>query len=144
MALKTLRIDATLDERFLIETTIGNHCIRMDQPVRAAGQDLGPSPLEMAMAALAGCFGTVARFIAHQRRLDLRGMQMQMEADYDPDALLGRRDDIRPGFEDMRLVISFEGDLSPEQQVELLAEIERRCPLADNLLHGTRISTRIA
>ena len=44
----------------------------------------------------------------------------------------------------MRLVISFEGDLSPEQQVELLAEIERRCPLADNLLHGTRISTRIA
>ncbi len=144
MSSKTLRLDAHLNEHFLIESRTGNHLIRMDQPLNAAGTDLGPTPLELLLAALAGCFGTLARFIAHQRKFRLRGMQMSIEGDYDPAGLLGRSQDVRPGFSELRLQVRFDCDLSPAEQAELLDAIERRCPLADNLLHGTRLVSRLA
>lgn len=144
MSSKTLHLQASLNERFMIETQAGKHLIRMDQPTNAAGTDLGPTPLELILAALAGCFGTIARFIAHQRKFELRGMQMSLEADYDPDGLLGRNPSVRPGFSELRMQVQFDCDLSQDEQAELLAEIERRCPLADNLLHGTRLVSQVA
>lgn len=144
MTLKTIRASGTLDHAFTITVASGNHVIRMDQPKNAAGQDLGPTPLEIILAAVAGCFGTIGRFIAHQRKFELRGMQFEIEADYDPDGLLGRRSDVRPGFQALRVKVELEADLSREEKQAVLEEIERRCPLADNLLHGTNLRTTLA
>lgn len=144
MALKTLRVSGNLDHAFTVSVSAGNHVIRMDQPQNAAGLDLGPTPLELILAAVAGCFGTIGRFIAHQRKFELRGMRFEIEADYDPDGLLGRRDDVRPGFQALRVRVQMDCDLSREEQQAVLREIERRCPLADNLLHGTDLLTTLA
>lgn len=144
MTLKTIRASGNLDHAFTITVESGNHVIRMDQPKNAAGQDLGPTPLELILAAVAGCFGTIGRFIAHQRKFELRGMQFEIEADYDPDGLLGRRTDVRPGFQALRVKVTMDADLSREEQQAVLKEIERRCPLADNLLHGTNLVTTLA
>ncbi|MBV2133040.1 OsmC family protein [Pseudomonas sp. MAP12] len=144
MTLKTIRVSGSLDHAFAISVEAGNHVIRMDQPKHAAGQDLGPTPLELILAALAGCFGTIGRFLAHQRKFELRGMQFEIEGDYDPDGLLGRRDDVRPGFQALRVKVDIDADLSREEKQAVLAEIERRCPLADNLVNGTRLESTLA
>ena len=144
MTLKTIRASGNLDHAFAITVESGNHVIRMDQPKNAAGQDLGPTPLEIILAAVAGCFGTIGRFLAHQRKFELRGMQFEIEADYDPDGLLGRRDDVRPGFQALRVKVEIDADLSREEKQAVLEEIERRCPLADNLVNGTRLESRLA
>ena len=144
MTLKTIRASGGLDHAFAITVEAGNHVIRMDQPKNAAGQDLGPTPLELILAAVAGCFGTIGRFLAHQRKFELRGMQFEIEGDYDPDGLLGRRDDVRPGFQALRVKVAIDADLSPAEKQAVLEEIERRCPLADNLLHGTRLDSTLA
>lgn len=144
MTLKTIRASGSLDNAFTITVAAGNHVIRMDQPKNAAGQDLGPTPLELILAAVAGCFGTIGRFIAHQRKFELRGMRFEIEADYDPDGLLGRRSDVRPGFQALRVRVEMDCDLGREEQQAVLREIERRCPLADNLLHGTNLLTSLA
>nr|WP_241509042.1 OsmC family protein [Stutzerimonas zhaodongensis] len=68
---------------FAIEVACGNHRVLIDQPRAAFGTDTGPSPLELVLAALAGCFGTIGRFLAHQRKVELRGMRFEIEADYD-------------------------------------------------------------
>lgn len=144
MTLKTIRASGNLDHAFTITVEAGGHVIRMDQPRNAAGQDLGPTPLEIILAAVAGCFGTIGRFIAHQRKFELRGMQFEIEADYDPDGLLGRRSDVRPGFQALRVRVEMDCDLSRDEQQAVLREIEQRCPLADNLLHGTDLQTSLA
>lgn len=144
MTLKTIRASGNLDHAFAITVESGNHVIRMDQPKNAAGQDLGPTPLEIILAAVAGCFGTIGRFLAHQRKFELRGMQFEIEADYDPDGLLGRRDDVRPGFQALRVKVEIDADLSREEKQAVLEEIERRCPLADNLVNGTRLESSLA
>ena len=143
MALKTLSATATLDSAFTISMQAGNHTIYVDQPKNSGGQDMGPTPLQLVMAAVVGCFGTIGRIIAHQQKISLRGMQFAIEADYDPDGLMGRNDEVRPGFQAVRVRVDIDADLSHEEKQQFLAEIERRCPLADNLLHGTSLHSSV-
>lgn len=143
MALKTISAQGALGAGFAVEVQCGNHRIVMDQPVHAAGQDLGPTPLELILAAVAGCFGTIGRLLAHQRKIELRGMRFEMQADYDPAGLLGRDTSVRPGFQALRVLVEIDADLSAEHKQAFLLEVERRCPLADNLTHGTQLHSQL-
>lgn len=144
MAMKTISARGQMQAGMSIEVECGEHRLVMDQPVHAGGQGLGPTPLDVVMAAVAGCFGTLGRFIAHQQKIELRGMRFEIEADYDPDGLLGRRDDVRPGFQALRVTVDIDADLSREEKQQFLESIERRCPLADNLINGTHLQSRLA
>ncbi|WP_278464293.1 OsmC family protein [Stutzerimonas kunmingensis] len=137
MAMKTISAHGTLNAGMAIEVQCGNHRLIMDQPKSAAGRDLGPTPLEAILAAVAGCFGTIGRFIAHQQKIELRGMRFEIEADYDPAGLLGRDPSVRPGFQELRIKVDIDADRDGKQA--LLEQIEQRCPVADNLTHGTRL-----
>lgn len=143
MTLKTLRAEGRMNAGMTIEVQCGQHTLYMDQPKGAGGQDKGPSPLEAILASVAGCFGTIGRYIAHQQKIELRGMQFSLEADYDPDGLLGRNPDVRPGFQELRVTVDIDADLDLPAKQAFLELIEKRCPVADNLTHGTRLSTRL-
>lgn len=139
MALKTISARGQMNAGMSIEVECGNHRLVMDQPKHAAGEDLGPTPLEAILAAVAGCFGTIGRFVAHQQKFDLRGMRFEIEADYDPAGLLGRDENVRPGFQELRVKVEIDADLTREEKQALLELIEKRCPVVDNLTHGTRL-----
>lgn len=143
MANKTISVQGTMGRSSAIEVQCGNHRIVMDQPVHAAGQDLGPTPLELVLAAVAGCFGTIGRLLANQRKIDLRGMRFELQADYDPAGLLGRDASVRPGFQALRVLVEIDAELSAEDKQAFLQEVERRCPLADNLAHGTQLHSQL-
>ena len=144
MAIKTISAQGEMNAGMSITIQCGNHRLVMDQPKNAAGQDLGPTPLEAILAAVAGCFGTIGRFIAHQQKVELRGMRFEIEADYDPAGLLGRDADVRPGFQELRIKVEIDAELSREEKQALLEQIEKRCPVADNLTHGTRLISVLA
>lgn len=141
--MKTISVQGGMANGFAIEMNCGNHQVLIDQPRAAFGTDTGPSPLELILAALGGCFGTIGRFLAHQRKIELRGMRFEIEADYDPDGLLGRNPEVRPGFQEIRMRVDIDADLTEAQKQEFLEEVERRCPLADNLLHGARLRSQL-
>jgi putative redox protein len=143
MAIKTVRANGRLGEKFSVEVDCGSHQIIMDQPTTALGDDLGPTPLELILAALAGCFGTVGRFLAHQRKIELRGMRFEIEGDYDPAGLLGRDASVRSGFQSLSMNVAIDADLTFEEKAEFLKEVERRCPLADNLMNGTLLHSEL-
>ena len=108
MAMKTIRATGQLNAGMAIHVQCGQQTLTMDQPKNAGGQDLGPTPLEAILAAVAGCFGTIGRFIAHQQKINLRGMRFELEADYDPDGLLGRNSEVRPGFQELRVIVDID------------------------------------
>ena len=144
MTLKTIVASGRMDSGMDVHVQCGGYELIMDQPTNAGGKGLGPTPLDVVLATVAGCFGTIARYIAYQQKITLRGMQFEMEADYDPDGLLGRNADVRPGFQALRVTVSIDADLADEQKQALLELIEERCPLADNLLNGTQLISRLA
>lgn len=143
MAIKTLRASGHMGAGMTIEIMCGEHKIYMDQPKNAGGADLGPAPPELILAAYAGCVGSIGRIIAHQEKINLRGMRFEVEADYDPDRLLGRQTTARTGFQEVRLNVEIDADLDAAAKQDLLQRIEERCPILDNLVNETRVTTRL-
>ncbi|MFC2972606.1 OsmC family protein [Azotobacter bryophylli] len=144
MAMKTLSARGQMGAGTSIEVECGSHRLVMDQSKNGGGQDLGPGPLSVLLASLAGCFGSIGRMVARKRQVDLRGMQFALEADYDPDGLLGLDPGVRAGFQELRLQVEIDADLDRPAKQALLEEIEKRCPVADMLEYGTRLVTCLA
>ncbi len=139
MAMKTLRATGHMGAGMTIEIMCGEHKVYMDQPKNAGGADLGPAPPELILAAYAGCVGSIGRIIAFQEKITLRGMTFAVEADYDPDCLLGRETTARAGFQEVRLHVKIDADLDDQAKHEFLEKIEKRCPIADNLINPTKL-----
>ncbi len=141
MAMKTLRATGNMGAGMTIEIMCGEHKVYMDQPKNAGGADLGPAPPELILAAYAGCVGSLGRIIAMQDKIKLHGMVFEVEADYDPDYLLGRETTARAGFQEMRLKVKIDADLDDAGKQAFLDKIEDRCPVGDNLINATKLVT---
>lgn len=142
--LKTVSVNARMDAGFCIQSTINGHQLTIDQPESARGSNRGPSPLETFLFAVAGCVGTLGRIIAMQRRLELRGMTVKAEGDYNPAGLLGKETADRTGFQQIRISASIDADWSEAEQVAFLDEVCRRCPLHDNVSLETAVVHQLA
>ena len=143
MAKKTVRIESKLNEQFVIESDVRGHKIVIDQPTNAAGTDTGATPLELLLVSLAGCIGTIGRVVAMQQRINLRGMNIKVEGDLDTDGLLGKSIDGRIGFEGLTVTVDIDADLTAEEKEAFLHEVDRRCPVSENLLNATPILAQL-
>ncbi|MDF7801542.1 OsmC family protein [Pontiellaceae bacterium B1224] len=144
MPKKTVTVESTLNEQFVIESDVRGHKVIIDQPANAGGTDTGPTPLEMLFASLAGCIGTIGRIVAMQKRIDLKGMSIKVEGDLDIDGLLGKPIDGRVGFEGITLSVDVDADMTDEEKLAFLHEVDARCPVSENLLNSTPISVKLA
>lgn len=138
MAIKTVRVEAAQRSGYEMKVKAGNHTVVIDQP-RPAGTDAGPNPLEYFFVSLAGCIGAVARIIADQRKMDLKGISLTVEGELDTDRLFGIGTDVRAGFSEIRVRADFDADMTPEEKSAFLKEIDSRCPISDVMLNGTSV-----
>jgi uncharacterized OsmC-like protein len=142
MAKKTVAVESRLGEKFIIETDLRGHKVVIDQPANAAGTDTGPTPLELVLVSLAGCIGTLGRIIAMQQRIALRGMTIRVEGDIDTDGLLGKPIAGRIGFEGITITVDVDADMTDEEKEAFIHEVDRRCPVSENLLNATPIHVK--
>jgi uncharacterized OsmC-like protein len=144
MSQKTVAVESTLGEKFVIKSDIRGHEVVIDQPANAAGTDTGPTPLELMLASLAGCIGTIGRIVAMQKRIELRGMNIKVEGEIDVDGLLGKPIDGRIGFEGLTITADIDADMTAAEKEAFLHEVDRRCPVSENLLNATPIQVQLA
>lgn len=144
MPKKTVSIESRLNEKFVIESDVRGHSLVIDQPANAGGTDTGITPLEMVLASLAGCIGTIGRIVAMQKRIALRGMNIRVEGDLDTDGLLGKPIEGRIGFEGITISVGVDADMSDEEKLAFIHEVDQRCPVSENLLNATPIDVKLA
>ena len=144
MSMKTVAVESKLGEKFIIETNIRGHKVVIDQPVNAAGTDTGPTPLELVLVSLAGCIGTIGRIIAMQKRIALRGMAITVEGEIDTDGLLGKPIEGRIGFEGITISVDVDADMTDEEKEAFIHDVDRRCPVSENLLNATPVMVKLA
>ncbi len=144
MAKKTVVVESTLNEKFVIESDIRGHQIIIDQPTNAGGSDTGPTPLELLFASLAGCIGSIGRIVAMQKRIQLRGLRITVEGSLDTDGLLGKPIDGRVGFEGITVSVDVDADMSAEEKEAFIHEVDRRCPVSENLMNATPVNVKLA
>lgn len=140
MALSTIKLSTQMKENFKTEVDCSKHFV-IDQPKAMGGQDLGPNPLEVFLASLPACICAIGRIIANQRRIQLNGIEVDVEADIDKDFLLGKTEEGRAGFTEIRVFVEIDADLTQQEKEDLMADITKRCPIADNIIHTSSISS---
>lgn len=78
------------------------HPFVIDQPKAGGDNNKGPNPLEIFLSSLPACICAIGRIIANQKRINLRGIDVEVEGDIDKDFLLGKTSDGRAGFTEIR------------------------------------------
>ena len=142
--LKTIKVTASMGRSAMITADIRGHKVVIDQPHAAGGTDEGPTPLEYFLFSLAGCIESIARIAAMQRKLELRAMEVVVEAQLNPMGLLGKETDDRVGFQTIDVKATMDADLSEAEKVQFLDEVCERCPLHDNIRLNTSVSHSMA
>jgi putative redox protein len=127
--------------RFVQKISVGPHVFQGDEPSENGGKDAGPDPFELVLAALGACASITVQMYADRKQWPLEGVHVILsyakvpaEDRADSDTKLGAVAGIEMG-------LSFDGDLSEEQQRRLL-EIAGKCPIHRLLSSPVPIQTK--
>jgi uncharacterized OsmC-like protein len=114
-----------------------------DHPEQLVGTDVGPSPVEFLLHALAACITAGIGNIASARGIDLTSVRSTVTGDIDLVGLLGLDDSVRNGYQsiDVRLVI--EGDAGAEELRRVVERSIARSAVFDMLTNGTSVSVNV-
>ena len=110
-----------------------------DHPAVLVGTNQGPTPVEFLLHALAACLTAGVANIAAARGISLRKVSSTVEGDIDLLGILGLSDEVRNGYQQIRVHFDVEGDASPEQLVQLVEQSRRRSAVFDVLTNGTDV-----
>ncbi len=106
----------------------------MIKPKAAGGTDEGPNPLQYFLFSLAGCIASIGRIAAQQRKIELRGMKVNIEAGMNAAGLMGKPTEDRVGFQSFTVKAEIDADMAAEEKQAFLDEVCARCPVHDNIM----------
>lgn len=103
-----------LTEGYQSIITNGKHSIVGDEPVTSKGTDLGFSPSELVLSGLALCKVATVRYIARKNGWEIGNVEASLIQE-----VKGDSNGLKPV---VKISINIEGELSPEQRLELIAQ----------------------
>jgi uncharacterized OsmC-like protein len=109
----------------------------VDEPADLDGTDDGPTPVEYLIGSWAGCLNVVTHTVAAERDIDIEHIEFEIVGELDPRKFLGLADDVRAGYQDIRVNITVESDADADELDALGEAVEQRCPVADNIANPT-------
>jgi uncharacterized OsmC-like protein/fermentation-respiration switch protein FrsA (DUF1100 family) len=129
--------------RYAQTIVTGPHFLRADEPREAGGDDTGPGPYDLLLAALGACTSMTLRMYAERKGLPLEHVSVRLHharihaSDCaECETRIGKVDSIRRE-------ISLRGALDVQQRARLL-EIADRCPVHRTLRSEVRVESRLA
>lgn len=115
-----------------------------DEPPVLLSGDKGPNPVENLLHALAGCLTTSIVYHAAARSIAIDTISTRFEGDLDLRGFLGMSDDVRNGYEAIRVAFDITGNLTVDQKRELMELGQNRSPVFDVVTNGVPVTCRLA
>jgi len=110
-----------------------------DHPAVLVGSDNAPTPVEFLLHAIAACITSGIGNIAAARGVKLTEVESTVEGDIDLRGILGLSDEVRNGYERMRVNFKIKGDAAPEKLREIVEQSKARSAVFDVLTRGTAV-----
>ena len=127
----TLTAASDCPEAFHCDTTMRKHTMVIDEPKRLGGGDAGPSPVDLALGALASCQAITYRVWAHRLGIALERVHVEVAGDLDQRGFFGTEEGVHAGYGAMRVRVRCEGPEPHERYRELADTVDQHCPLLD-------------
>ena len=114
-----------------------------DEPKVLLGTDRGPNPVEYLLTALAGCLTSSLVYHAAARGIAIEEVESHLEGDLDLRGFLGTSDEVRNGYENIRVTFKIKADATEEQLEELVQLARERSPVFDIVSHPVPVSVEL-
>ncbi len=121
---------------------VGSHTLFADERTADGGDDTGPSPYELLLAALGACTSMTLRMYADRRQWPLERVTVRLQHDRIHAVDCAECETKSGHIDRIRRVIVLEGPLDSEQRERLLAMADK-CPVHRTLRSATQIITQI-
>jgi uncharacterized OsmC-like protein len=115
----------------------------VDHPEVLVGTDHAPSPVEFLLHALAGCLTAGIGNIAAARGVTLTEVESTVEGDIDLLGVLGLSDQVRNGYEQLRVHFRIKGDADDETLRGLVERSRQRSAVYDVITNGVPITVDV-
>ncbi len=110
-----------------------------DHPQVLVGQDNAPTPVEFLLHALAACLTSGLVNIAAARGVNLTSVESTVEGDIDLLGILGLSDEVRNGYQQIRVSFHLEGDDDDKLQ-QIVEQSRLRSAVYDVLTNGVPVT----
>jgi uncharacterized OsmC-like protein len=114
--------------------------LEADEPPVLAGEDKGANPVEHLLHALASCMTTTLVYHAAVRGIKIEEVESDLEGDLDLQGFLGLSDEVRRGYENIRVKFKVKTDA---ENIERLRALSKLSPVFDVTSKGTKIDVSI-
>lgn len=117
--------------------------ITVDEPKTLGGEDLGPNPVELVLAAIASCQEITYRLYADRLDIPLDGVSVTVKGDVDLNGLFSTDAGVRPGFRGVELDVELDSTAAPEELDRLKRTVDVCCPIMDVIRNATPVLARV-
>ncbi len=123
--------------------TLGQYHVEVDEPPPLGGEGKAPNPVEYYLASLLSCQIVTWRFWAEKLGIAVDEITARAEGDLDVQGFFGLDDNVRAGFQEVRVVVTVSGPETPERYRELQDAVDAHCPVLDLTRNATPVVTRV-
>ncbi|MCK6685163.1 MAG: OsmC family protein [Thermoanaerobaculia bacterium] len=114
-----------------------------DHPAVLVGGDKAPTPVEFLLHALASCLTAGIGNIASARGIKLESVESTVEGNVDLLGLLGIDDNVRNGYQGIRVSFKIKGDASAAELEKIVMRSKDRSAVYDVLTNGTPVDIHV-
>jgi putative redox protein len=128
---------------FTQEIVVGPHQLVADEPKGMGGDDEGPTPYDLLLAALGSCTSMTVTLYARRKSWPLQGVTARLRHSRIHATDCAECETKEGKIDRIELDVEFAGPLSDEQRSKLM-EIAKKCPVHRTLTSETNIRIRAA
>ena len=114
-----------------------------DHPEVFASEDTGATPVEIVLAGLAGCLTAGIAAVAQARKIQLNSVTATLEAGMDIRGILGADEDVRNGFDGIKVIYKIDADASPDDIKAIVAQSQKRSAVYDIITNPTNVTVEV-
>ncbi len=114
-----------------------------DHPEVFASEDLGATPVEYVLVGLASCLTAGIAAVAQYRDIQLNSVTATIEGDMDIQGILGIDDEVRNGFDGIRITYDIDANASREDIEAVVAQSQKRSAVYDIVTSPTNVTVEI-
>lgn len=125
----TLSVNAKCSSHSVAQVRTRDLVSIIDEPLERHGTNLGFTPTDTALSALAGCTNTIGQKCASKLGVDIGNLEISVKCRFNRLGVT-LEEEIAIPFEEIDMIVTSDGSASQDELNQVATEVAKFCPLA--------------